>query len=256
MMDRKLKRSLEKIEIPAYDVRKLEEMIINAKKIELHPEKLRMTNMEFIIDQMRFISKKTWISKIIFSAFMMCVLVNENGDAGNWFWTFIAISGPILCLMNANEICSAFQAGLVEIQMTAKNSFRKVLIIRMVVFGLFDLIFFTCTAVIMSIFKETAIWQVILYSTVPYEIMCFGCMFILNRCREENLLLYSGTYGICLSCMIVVLKISGITIFEIYYFGVWAAIGTAAIIGIGLELRKILKKAGGNLNEINYGTAV
>ena len=108
----------------------------------------------------------------------------------------------------------------------------------------------------MSAFKETGIWQVILYGTVPYEIMCFGCMFILNRCREENLLLYSGTWGICLSCIIVMLKISGTTIFETYYFGVWVGIGTVAIIGMGLELRKLLKKVGGNLNEINYGAVI
>ena len=43
-----------------------------------------------------------------------------------------------------------------------------------------------------SMLKQTVIWQVILYGIVPYIIMCFGCMLILNRSREENIPLYSG----------------------------------------------------------------
>ena len=225
MIDRQLKRELEKINVPAYDVQKLEETISKAKRIELYPERERMTNTEFFFNQLNFIKKRTWLLK-------SC------------------------CLINANEICNIFQPGMLEIQMTAKNSFSKVLMIRLMVFGILDLFFFLCAAVVMSIFKETVIWQVIVYGTVPYEIMCFGCMFILNRCREENMLLYSSTWGICLSCIIVTLKISGIEIFTTYYWGLWVAIGCLTISGAGLELRKLLKKAGGNLNEINYGTFI
>lgn len=256
MIDRQLKRELEKINVPAYDVQKLEETISKAKRIELYPERERMTNTEFFFNQLNFIKKRTWLLKSCFSILVLYLLNVKNMNFNSWIWTLIAISGPVLCLINANEICNIFQPGMLEIQMTAKNSFSKVLMIRLMVFGILDLFFFLCAAVVMSIFKETVIWQVIVYGTVPYEIMCFGCMFILNRCREENMLLYSSTWGICLSCIIVTLKISGIEIFTTYYWSLWVAIGCLTISGAGLELRKLLKKAGGNLNEINYGTFI
>lgn len=256
MIDRQLKKELEKIDVPAYSVQKLEETILKAKNIELHPERDRMTNTEFFLNQLNFIKKRTWLLKGCFSILILYLISAENMNFNSWIWTLIAISGPILCLMNTNEICNIFQPGMLEIQMTAKNSFSKVLMIRLVVFGILDLFFFVCAAVVMSIFKETVIWQVIIYGTVPYEIMCFGCLFILNRCQEENMLLYSSTWGICLSCIIITLKISGIEIFTACYFGVWVAIGCLTISGLGLELRKLLNKAGGNLNEINYGTLI
>lgn len=168
----------------------------------------------------------------------------------------VSISGPILCLINANEICNIFQPGMLEIQMTAKNSFSKVLMVRLATFGLFDLAFFILMALGMSIFKETMLWQVIIYGIVPYVIMCFGCMLILNRCREENIPLYSGTWGACLCCIIIIAKISDVEIYQTSYFGVWFGIGLIALCGTGIEIHKLLKRAGGNLNEISYGTFI
>ena len=52
MIDRQLKRELEKINVPAYDVQKLEETISKAKRIELYPERERMTNTEFFFNQL------------------------------------------------------------------------------------------------------------------------------------------------------------------------------------------------------------
>ena len=108
----------------------------------------------------------------------------------------------------------------------------------------------------MSIFKKTIIWQVILYGLVPYIIMCFGCMIILNRCREENISLYSLTWGVCLNCIIIISKISDIRIYQASYFNMWLGIGLIALGGTIIELHRLFKKTGGNLDEISYGTSV
>lgn len=256
MRDRALKKVLEKVNVPAYDELQLEETIEKAKRTELHPEKVRMTDTEFFFNQLGFIRKRTWILKTAFSVLTVYLLAAKNMDFNNWMWTFVAISGPILCLINANEICSVFEPGMAEIQMTARNSFGRVLMIRLLVFGMWDLFFFVGVAAVLSFYREMSIWQVVIYGTIPYEIMCFGCMFIINRCREENMLLYSGAWGVCLSCIIVTLKISGIEIFTASYFTIWAVIGCLTIGAAGLELRKLLRRTGGNLNEINYGTLI
>ena len=86
--------------------------------------------------------------------------------------------------------------------------------------------------------------------------MCFGCMYILNKCHEENILLYSTTWGICLSSSIVILKISGVELFATCYFAIWLVFGVIAVSSVGVEIKQLLKKTGGNLNEISNGTFI
>lgn len=255
MINKRLKKELNKIEVPMYDISKYEETIIKAKKVKLHPERLRMSNIEFFYDQLRFIKKQTWILKTFSSVLILFLIFTEQMEAGNWMWTFVAIAGPALCLINANEICNIFQPGMLEIQMTAKNSFSRVLIVRFLTFGLIDLVFFVVMAVGISIYKGTAIWQVILYGTVPYVIMCFGCMLILNRCKEENISLYIEAWGACLCCAILIVKITDMKIYQTAYFSIWLGIGIIALVGMVIELHKLVIKTGGNLNAINYGTS-
>ena len=154
MINRRLKKDLNKIEVPMYDISKYEETIRKAKKVKLHPEKLRMSNIEFFCDQLRFIKKQTWVLKTFFSVLMLLLIFTEHMETSNWIWTLAAIAGPVLCLINANEICNIFQPGMLEIQMTAKNSFSRVLIVRLLTFGLIDLVFFVVMAVGISIYKD------------------------------------------------------------------------------------------------------
>ena len=88
--------------------------------------------------------------KIIVSALVLYLLITEQINISSWFWTLIAISGPILCLINAKELCNVFQPGMLEIQITAKNSFSKVLMVRLTIFGLFDLLFFITMALALT----------------------------------------------------------------------------------------------------------
>ncbi|MDO5424654.1 MAG: hypothetical protein Q4F41_13095 [Eubacteriales bacterium] len=256
MIDRKLKKELNKWEVPAYDAGELEDTLSIAKNINLHPERQRMTGAAFFFGQLRFIRKRTWVLKLAFSAGMLWLLGTGRLELSNWLWTVLAISGPVLCLQNANELCRLFQPGLLEIQMTARNSFRSVLLIRLTVFGILDFLFFVCAAVFLSAFPETALWQAVLYGMVPYEIMCLGCLFILNRCGEETMLLYTAAWGVFLSCALLTLKISGAGIFEPSGFGGWALAGAAALPALGFELKRLLKNAGGNRYAFNDGTFI
>ena len=213
MRDKALKKKLQQLHIPQYDEYKLEKVIVEAKKIDLFSGNQRMTNTEFFLNQLGFISKKVWSLKAFFSISILYLIL-------------------------------------------AKDVYSKVLMIRLIVFGIFDLLFLICSTIILSLVKETVIWQIILYGIVPYEIMCFGCMYILNKCHEENILLYSTTWGICLSSIIIILKISGVELFATCYFAIWLVFGLIAVSGIGVEIKQLLKKTGGNLNEISNGTFI
>ncbi len=64
-MDKSLKAKLNQIKIPAYENDALMKTIQAAEKMDFQSGKYRMTACEFFVDQIRFIQRKTWASKII-----------------------------------------------------------------------------------------------------------------------------------------------------------------------------------------------
>lgn len=64
--------------------------------------------------------------------------------------------------------------------------------------------------------------------------------------------LYLGTWRAYLNCIISILKISDVIIFQASYFGIW--IGLIALLDMMIEIHKLLKRAGENPNEISLGT--
>lgn len=239
MTDRKLKKALQKTEVPPCDNRRLEAAVAGAKQAARPPQGLRMSSARFFWNQLTFIRKRTWLLKASFSALLLFLLFTGRISGGSRTWTLMAISGPVLCLAGADQISEIFQPGLLEIQMTARNSFRKVLLVRLTAFGVLDLAFFVCGALGMSVLQSVRVWQMVLYGTVPYLVMCFGCLLILNRSTEKHFMPYSGCWGICLCCAIMVLRISKIGFYEEAFLGGWAAVGILALGGTLVELRKL-----------------
>lgn len=255
-MDKNLKRKLMMLQVPPYDKKGLEETLFKARQIRLHPERLRMTNTEFALDQLRFIKKKTWFLKLVFTGLILGMTIHGEIDMDGWIWSMLAISGPVLCLINVSELCNVFQPGMLELQMTAKNSLEKVLMVRLLVFGIWDLIFLVCTALTMAFWHQAAWWQVLMNGTLPYNIMCLGCMEILNRASEENTRLYCAALGACLSCMILILKITDFERYGEHMFMILVLAEAASVIGVAGGFRKILRRAGGMINEVNNRAAV
>ena len=108
MRDKALKKKLQQLHIPQYDEYKLEKVIVEAKKIDLFSGNQRMTNTEFFLNQLGFISKKVWGLKAFFSISILYLILAKDVYSNNWVWTLIATTGPILCLFNAKEICNVF----------------------------------------------------------------------------------------------------------------------------------------------------
>ena len=65
MYKRELKKYLEKYTVPPYDQERFTDLLIEAKKTEIHFEKIRMSSEMFFIDQLRFIQKLTWGLKML-----------------------------------------------------------------------------------------------------------------------------------------------------------------------------------------------
>ena len=78
MRDKALKKKLQQLHIPQYDEYKLEKVIVEAKKIDLFSGNQRMTNTEFFLNQLGFISKKVWSLKAFFSISILYLILASS----------------------------------------------------------------------------------------------------------------------------------------------------------------------------------
>ena len=191
-MDARIKKHVKETVIPPYNQESLERTICAAKKIQMHPERYLINEYQFFVDQLRFIQKKTWLLKIFCTAaFFILIKFSGKETIDGWVWSIVAIMGPLFCLINANELFSVCQQGIAELQMTTHFTSSKIMIARLIAFGMFDILFLGAASVHVSHAYDSAFLQVLLYGAVPYNLMCFG------RGRSSFLLcwIWSGING-------------------------------------------------------------
>ncbi len=257
-MNRRLKRELNAYTIPPYDEDRVEELLQMAERTEVHRIKLkeRMTWWEFIFDQLRFIRMSVWIVKSGLTILIVLLTLSGNGTWGRWFWPAVTIVGEFLCLANATELWGICCPQMMELHVTAKYSFRGVLLARMLFFGLADAVTFLVGGIVLQTSGEGMAWQIFLYGTVPYLVMCMGCIVIFRRYGEENTVALCGGWG---SLLIVASLLSETKGWEIYggeRAGIWALAGLLALAGSIWQMKMYIKETGGNRDEIDVRAAV
>lgn len=249
-----MKKKLSKVSIPHYDEKGYRKTIANAKRIPLHSE-IRMSNVEFFLDQIQFIRKQTWILKIVWIALMMYLVISCSVELSAEMVSLLAIGSPILFLINVRDIYSICMPDLIELHLSARNTMEKVLFVRLLLFGIMDFICLIGTSFFVSSLNETCIWQIIIYGFVPYNLTCLGCMYIINR-WEEDVLLYCVSYSVFLSCIFTILRRHGDSIYAEQGIAFWIAAGIFISIGLFREQYEIMVKGREKLNGINIGRTV
>ena len=254
-MDARIKKHIKETVIPPYNQESLERTISEAKKIQMHPERYLINEYQFFVDQLRFIQKKTWLLKIFCTAvFFILIKTSGKETIDGWIWSIVAIMGPLFCLINANELFSVYQQGMVELQMTTHFKPSKIMIVRLIAFGMFDILFLGAASVHVSRVYNSAYLQVLLYGAVPYNLMCFGCMEIMSRSPENESLSYCAGYGAALIGAITMSRISGLNLFSEDLFIIWAVLEVVTIIAALAGTKEFLRKVGRINHEINIGS--
>ena len=255
-MDRKLKKCLTSFTVPPYDAAKRKETLLLAEQIKGQRPETKMSGIRFFFDQLRFIRKKTWLFKIAATAFLLPVVIDPDAGPDSSLLLLGSVCMPILCLINARELWSLCQPGLLELQMTVRNPLRQVLLIRLTAFGAADLVILFLSAAVFRLSDQAEIWQVLLYGTVPYFAMCAGCMAILKKWEQENGLFFCGVWGVLLGGAFLCIENTGGEIYSMQNVWIWAAAEVITIAGMVRQVTDLVKKSGGNVDEINAGTAV
>ena len=255
MRQRKLKKELAGYTVPDFGPEGLENTLEAVKNV-LHPERERMAKGQFFLDQLRFIRMGTWARKAGVAFLMIwCLFFGRTRTEGTAL-TLFSMTAIFLCLSGAWELGGLLRPGLLELQMTARNSLDRILLARLVLFGVFDGMVLVGIALAGSAFGWGKSWQLLLYSAAPYLAAAGGFLTILNRGTEENAFLGCAAWSCFLCGALYCLTISGWELYAESAGPVWLGAGLAGVAATVWKSAELLKKAGGNRNEINIGASV
>lgn len=205
MKNHRIKKKLE-FDVPPYDVEAFEKTLLLAKEMEFGAETYRMTEIQSVLTQVKFIPLKVWIIKIIIAAFLNIGILSESRNGAGSFWTIMSIIIPLLCLAGTNEICSILQPNLKGLLMTARYSIRKVILIRLMLFGIIDFLILALSITSAFLLKLYFGGTDLLYVIALYNLMCGGCIYIINHTKEKDVIFICSAWGGALTIMNLVIK--------------------------------------------------
>lgn len=185
--------------IPKPDNEKKEE----ARKLFLASfEKKRMTDIEFIWGQVRFISTRMWIGQLAALA-LLCICAKryiQSPDANYCVESFISTMTPVFVIFQVDEIGNIFRRKMLELEATMRFSVKKQLLSRMIILGITDLILMAVWIVALHLMSEKAYVNLLMYTLVPFNITVTGLFFLLNFTGEGYAYRYMALSYMALVC--------------------------------------------------------
>lgn len=205
MKDNKIKKKLH-FDVPQYDVEAFEKTLIMAKNMDFGIETHRMTEVQSILAQIKFFSLKAWLLKIVIACFLNIGIQFEIRSGEGNFWDIMSIFIPLLCLGSTNEISNILQPNLKGLLMTVRYSIRKVILIKLILFGSIDFLVLILSITSTFLMGVDLRWTDLLYVVALYNLMCGGCIYILNHTKETNAIFACSVWGGSLTVMNLIIK--------------------------------------------------
>ncbi|SEP03915.1 hypothetical protein SAMN04487895_11832 [Paenibacillus sophorae] len=194
--------------------------------------------------QLRFISWKVWAVQLLIVLGMGLLLhksiQEQNGNVQLVMLTSIA--APLLVIAGIQTLTRSLSCHMMEIELSTRHLLEKLTLVRMSLLGMADLIGLALLAVLMSAWMQMEISVILLYLLVPFNLTCFGCLWLLNRVRTPSCGYYCLIYSGLVALIQTILMFNpSLWLFESSAIGVWQALLMLTITGIAFEVRGVRK---------------
>lgn len=171
-------------EIPEPDLAKKEQ---TRKKIICEMEQWRMTDIQFICGQIRFVKPYLWLVQMLFWLLVSVCMYRLQLDGMQEFrlYSLIAMVTPVLFVFQVEQFAKIYQQSLLEIELTTRFSLKKLLLARLLIFGTVDMFVLAGWIAFWHVGTESDLWRIALYSLVPFNLMVAG-LFVLLRFEHSG----------------------------------------------------------------------
>lgn len=244
MKEKELKNILKAYNVPKHDkdapmktMEFIHENLVNKQKV-------RTDDKQFILSQVGFIRKRTWLFQVIILG-LLCLgfyHLNTESDLNFRSFSLMSILAPLLLIINVDEISRIYNKSMLEIEFSTKNSLKKVLVTRMTILGVADL----TALIIMMIFTgkliDLSVIRVILYTLVPFNIVCIGCMELMKYFKGKSLNYACASYSALLIATILLGRFNDLGIYAQDVIENWILVYVITTIIFTFEIKRIWKR--------------
>ncbi|MEG2934996.1 MAG: hypothetical protein RR844_00745 [Clostridium sp.] len=171
----------------------IQDTIIKVRQIVNETKPNGLTFWEFYFQQFGFIRKKVWLIQFVILLFCGLRLYNYPGLVQ--VISLISAISPLIFLSGITELSRTYTYGTIEIELSTQYTLSQVMISRVSILGLMDILCITILCSIVGITTSLRPYTAFLYICVPFMLTCFGCLWILNRCKNKECNYYCLALG-------------------------------------------------------------
>lgn len=137
----------------------------------------KITYVEFLINQLNYIRKRVWIASLL--------VVLLGWTIASWSPIFLSISGvlPYLAMITVTEIYRSASDKMAELEGSCRFNLQQIVMARLSILGGINFLVILIAVIFINKVTAYGILQTLLYSLVPYLIVCAICMWLLNRTK-------------------------------------------------------------------------
>ncbi|OPJ61444.1 hypothetical protein [Clostridium oryzae] len=180
--------SIDKLEVPRYSQKKLEETVLKSKSIfEENAQKKKASEWEFLISQFFIIKKSFWILQaLVIVIFISWVNIFNSSEISGDVSVYFAVFVPLFVISAIPEVWKNIQFRALEIENTTYFTLKKVYVARILIIGMYDLLLASILLCTIAYITSTPLYMLIIYFLVPFNTTCCICFIALGSKRRLN----------------------------------------------------------------------
>ena len=203
----------------------------------------RYSLFDLFRSSIRFTRLHTWLIQfalLILTTFLITKVINNEP------FIFVMQSLTVIVIFSViffiDELFRSFTSGMWELEQTLKYELRQHTVIKLLIFGLADLLLITCLAFICQGVMAVSFWKIILYLLVPFNITCIVLFSLFTIWRNVfSSVVFWISSGLVLMFVMFLANFFNIYEFEMKYWGAGYIFSIIFLIFIVMNMLKVKK---------------
>lgn len=215
-MNDKTMREMKDYKIDIDDIQKQQVIDLGKRKI-MEKHLCRYSLFDLLRSSVRFTRFHTWLIQFFLLASVIFFITRIiNNEPSIFIIQSLTVAVIFSVTFYMDELFRSFISGMWELEQTLKYDLRQHTIMKLLIFGLTDLLLIICLACVSQGVLAISFWQMILYLLVPFNITCIVLfsLFTFWRNNFSSFVFWIGS-GITLMCVLIITNL-----FNIYEFGI------------------------------------
>ena len=220
-MNNKTIKKMKTYEVESDEIQRQEVINLGKQKI-IKNQLCRYSLFDLFCSSIRFTRFHTWFIQFALLIFTTFLITRATSDGQ---YLFIIQSLTVTVIFSAiffiEELFRSFTSGMWELEQTLKYDLRQHTIIKLLIFGLTDLLLIICLAFICQGVIAISFWKITLYLLVPFNLTCIVLFSLFTIWRNTlSSVIFWISSGLVLMCAMILSNVFNVYEIGMEYWGI------------------------------------